>query len=103
MERNGYPPSNPEAKKMKSLTLHIHDSLLHCLLKGLLFFFGLQEVANRLSTAASIWFEILGVVDPGQQNFDFSTQIFENFDFPEKFLKNFDFSKQNFEKFDFFS
>jgi len=31
------------------------------------------------STAASIWFEIWGVVDPGQQNFDFSMQISEKF------------------------
>ena len=74
-------------------------------------------------TVASIWFEIWGVVDPGQQIFDFSGQIKEKFRFfqaisqkisifpgnfflqisifPGKFLKNFDFSVKFLRNFDF--
>src|SRR6218665_1074934 len=48
---------------------------------------------RRIATAASIWFEIWGVVEPGQKNFDFSRQIS---------LKNFDFSRQISERFRFF-
>src|SRR6218665_1876125 len=41
-----------------------------------------MAVSSRKSIpAASIWFEIWGVVDPSQQNFDFSRQIFEKFRF----------------------
>jgi len=54
------------------------------------------------AAAASIWFETWGVVDPGQQNLDFSRQISEKFrffqaisrkisTFPGKFMKNFNF------------
>ena len=44
-----------------------------------------------------------GVMDPGQQNFDFSRQIPEKFRFfSRQFHKKFDLSKQNFEKFRFF-
>src|SRR6218665_1448300 len=66
-----------------------------------------------LNSAASMWFEIWEIVDPGQQNFDFSGQISEkfrffqvisqNFDFSRQILKNFDFSRQIFEEFQFFS
>src|SRR6218665_3903011 len=38
-------------------------------------------------TAASIWFEISGVVDPGKKKFDFYRQIFEKFQF--KFFRQF--------------
>ena len=34
-----------------------------------------------VGTAASIWFEIWRVVDPGQKNFDFSGKFSRNFDF----------------------
>src|SRR6218665_2328928 len=34
-----------------------------------------------VGAAASIWFEIWRVVDPGQQNFDFSNKFLRNFDF----------------------
>src|SRR6218665_2302360 len=30
-----------------------------------------REIKRRIATAASMWFEIWGVVDPGQKNFDF--------------------------------
>jgi len=69
------------------------------------------EVSKR--TAASIWFEIWGVVDPGKQNFDFSRHISEKFRFfsgnftknsifPGKFVKNFDIYRHIFEKLRFF-
>ena len=65
-----------------------------------------------MNAAASIWFEIWGVVYPGKQNFDFSRQISEKFryfqaisqkisTFPGKFSKNFDFSRQIIKKFRF--
>src|SRR6218665_1041845 len=54
--------------------------------------------------AASIWFEIWGVVDLAQQNFDFSRQISEKFRFFQaispkisifkQIWKNIDFSRQ---------
>src|SRR6218665_3453660 len=64
-----------------------------------------------LEPAASIWFEIWGVVDPGQQHFDFPGKFPRNFAFfrqlresilQGKFLKNSDFSKHIFEQFRFF-
>src|SRR6218665_3632835 len=62
-------------------------------------------------TAASIWFEIWRVLDPGQQNFDISRQISKKFPsfqaisqkisiFQDKFLKHLDFPgnvKNNFD------
>jgi len=46
--------------------------------------------------AASIWFEILGVMDPGKNKFDFSRQISEKFQFfSGNFTKNFDFTGKN--------
>src|SRR6218665_3381286 len=42
-------------------------------------------------SAASIWFEIWGVVDPGQKHFDFSWQISEKFRFFRQFHKKFNF------------
>src|SRR6218665_2203394 len=45
-----------------------------------------------VGAAASIWFEIWRVVDPGKQNFDFSNKFLRNFDFFRQFLKKFDFS-----------
>jgi len=55
--------------------------------------------------AASIWFEIWGVVDPGQKNFNFSRQISEKLRFFQAisetnsiligtFQKNLDFFRQ---------
>src|SRR6218665_3155847 len=70
---------------------------------------------RRIATAASIWFEIWGVVDPGkkmsistgkfpkifsffqailQKNIEFCRQISENFDFFRQ-LKGFDFQAKN--------
>src|SRR6218665_1842664 len=69
---------------------------------------------HRLVPAASIWFEIWEeVVDPGQQNFNFSRQISEKFRFFQtisrkisifsgKFLKNFNFSGKIVKNFDSF-
>src|SRR6218665_1700073 len=58
---------------------------------------------SREATAASIWFEIWGVVDPGQKNFDFYRQIFEKFQFLQAILqKNIEFCRQISENFDFF-
>src|SRR6218665_1215749 len=58
---------------------------------------------RRIATAASIWFEIWGVVDPGQKNFDFYRQIFEKFQFFQQILqKNIEFCRQISENFDFF-
>src|SRR6218665_32447 len=58
---------------------------------------------SREATAASIWFEIWGVVDPGQKNFDFYRQIFEKFQFFQAILqKNIEFCRQISENFDFF-
>jgi len=64
--------------------------------------------------AASICFEIWGVVDSGQQDFDFSRQISEKFRFVQaisrkisislgKFLKNFNFFQVNLWKMSIFS
>src|SRR6218665_485839 len=54
-------------------------------------------------TSASIWFEIWGVVDPDQNNFDFSRQISEKFRlaYTCNFTENIDFSRQIPEKFRF--
>src|SRR6218665_422542 len=73
-----------------------------------------SSVLRPSLAAASIWFEIWGVVDPGQkilifeenlgkvlnffrqldkQKIDFSIQIFEEFRFFRQFQKNFDFLK----------
>src|SRR6218665_1724926 len=63
--------------------------------------------------AASIWFEIWGVVDLGNKNLDFSRQIskkcgffqaisHKKFAYASKFPKKIDFSRQIFEKFHFF-
>ena len=46
-----------------------------------------REIKRRTATAASIWFEIWWVVDPGQQNFDFYRQISEKFQFFRQFYK----------------
>src|SRR6218665_3104451 len=52
--------------------------------------------------AASIRFEIWGVVEPGQKYFDFSRQISEKFRFFQVIsLKNLDFSRKISEKFRF--
>src|SRR6218665_171147 len=64
------------------------------------------------AAAASIWFEIWGVVDPGKKNrffpgkfprnFDFFRHFHEKFlTFPGKFLKNFNFFRQFLKNFDF--
>jgi len=64
--------------------------------------------------AASIWFEIWGVVDPRQQKFRFFKANFREISifqailkkirfFQGKFLKYFDSSRQIFKKFRFFS
>src|SRR6218665_3843776 len=56
-----------------------------------------------IATAASIWFEIWGVVDQGQKNFDFYRQISEKFQFFQAILqKNIEFCRQISENFDFF-
>ena len=52
--------------------------------------------------AASIWFEIWRVVDPGQQNFDFSNKFSRNFIFFRQFLTKIRFSRQIFKRFLFF-
>src|SRR6218665_162086 len=60
-----------------------------------------QEKA--IATAASIWFEIWGVVDPGEKNFDFYRQISEKFQYFQPLLqKNIEFCRQISEKFDIF-
>ena len=46
-----------------------------------------KSIKRRIATAASIWFEIWGVVDPGQKNFDLYRQIFEKFHFFRQFYK----------------
>src|SRR6218665_3111782 len=45
-----------------------------------------REIKRRRATAASIWFEIWGVVDPGK-NFDFYRQISEKFQFLRQFYQ----------------
>src|SRR6218665_2744794 len=58
---------------------------------------------RRIATAASIWFEIWGVVDPGQKNFDFYRQISEKFQFFQAILQNnIEFCRHISENFDFF-
>src|SRR6218665_587482 len=55
------------------------------------------------TAAASIWFEISSVVDPGQTNFDFYRQISEKVQFCQAILqKNIEFCRQISENFDFF-
>src|SRR6218665_2226322 len=56
-----------------------------------------------MASAASIWFEIWGIVDPGQQNFDFSRQISEKFRFFQAILKKCRFFQANFRKISIFS
>src|SRR6218665_2928173 len=63
-----------------------------------------REIKRRIATAASMWFEIWGVVDPGQNNFDFYRQISENFHLCQAILqKNIEFCRQISENFDFFT
>ena len=52
-----------------------------------------------VGAAASIWFEIWRVVDPGQNNFDFSGKFSRNFDFSKEI---FDFIRQICNRFRFF-
>src|SRR6218665_3355127 len=62
-----------------------------------------REIKRRIATAASIWFEIWGVVDPGQKNVNFYRQISENIQFFQAILqKNIEFCRQISENFDFF-
>jgi len=66
----------------------------------------LQSISNfearligEILTAASIWFKIWGVVEPGQKNFDFSRQISEKFRFFQVIsLKKIRIFKVNFRK-----
>src|SRR6218665_292041 len=51
-----------------------------------------------VGATASIWFEIWGVVDPGQQNFDFSGKFPRNFNSFRQFYKKFQFFQANFKK-----
>ena len=46
-----------------------------------------REIKRRIATAASIWFEIWKVVDPGPKNFDFYRQISEKFQFFQAILQ----------------
>src|SRR6218665_3571630 len=46
-----------------------------------------REIKRRIATAASIWFEIWKVVDPGPKNFDFYRQISEKCQFFRQFYK----------------
>src|SRR6218665_1053579 len=69
-----------------------------------------REIKRRITTAASIWFEIWGGVDPGkkirflQANFRkisiFQASLQKNIEFSMQISENFDFFKQ-FKKFDF--
>src|SRR6218665_1515487 len=62
-----------------------------------------REIKRWIATAASIWFEIWGVVDPDQKNFDFYRQISEKFQFFQAILqKNIEFCRQISEIFLFF-
>src|SRR6218665_243892 len=62
-----------------------------------------QEKDRRTATAASIWFKIWWVVDPGQKNLDFYRQISEKFQFFQAILqKNIEFCRQISENFDLF-
>src|SRR6218665_3530210 len=61
------------------------------------------NLVRRIATAASIWFEIWRVVDPGQKNFNFYRQICEKFQFFQAILqKNIEFCRQISGNFDFF-
>src|SRR6218665_3323182 len=61
------------------------------------------EKSRRIATAASIWFEIGGVVDLGQKNFDFYRQISQKFQSFQAILqKNIEFCRQISENFDSF-
>src|SRR6218665_2376753 len=62
-----------------------------------------REIKRRIATAAAIWFEIWGVVDPGQKSFDFYRQISEKFRFFQAILqKNIEFCMHISENSDFF-
>src|SRR6218665_1810058 len=54
----------------------------------------LQGYQNAYRPAASVWFEILGVVDPGKKKFDFSRQISEKFRFFPTISQKLRFSRQ---------
>ena len=57
----------------------------------------LLNIHQQLVTAASIWFEIWGVMDPGKQNFDFFPSKFSRkFNFFRRFHKTFRFFQANF-------
>src|SRR6218665_2281168 len=61
-----------------------------------------QRNQEKDSNSGAIWFEIWGVVDPGQKNFDFYRQISEKFQFFQAiFQKNVEFCRQISENFDF--
>src|SRR6218665_3582509 len=60
------------------------------------------EIKRRIATMASIWFEIWGVVDPGQK-ISISTGKFpKNFNFSRNFIKEYRVFQANFRKFLFF-
>src|SRR6218665_1056256 len=62
-----------------------------------------QRNQEKEIKAASIWFEIWEVVDPGQKNVDFYRQISEKFQFFQAILqKNIEFCRQISGNFDFF-
>src|SRR6218665_2986803 len=62
-----------------------------------------REIKKRIATAALIWFEIWGVVDPGQKNFDFCREISEKMSiFSGNFTKEYRVLQANFRKFSFF-
>src|SRR6218665_2034632 len=62
-----------------------------------------REIKRKIATAASIWFEIWGVVDPGKKNFDFYRQISQKFQSFQAILqKNIEFCRQISENFDSF-
>src|SRR6218665_1232591 len=57
-----------------------------------------REIKRRIATAASIWFEIWGVVDPGKKSI--STGKFpKNFNFLGNFTKEYRVLQANFRKF----
>ena len=64
--------------------------------------FGYLEVGQYQIPAASIWFEIWGVVDLGQKFFDFSRKFPKSFDFSGNLTQKIRFSRQISEKFRFF-
>src|SRR6218665_442166 len=83
----------------------IHDSLTNVCPNGYQILGPLGKKMFTMTSAASIWFEIWEVVDPGkkfpffQANFRkisiFSRKLTKNFHFPGKLTNNFDFSKAN--------